>query len=245
MKNLEQHSIAKSITLHLLPGLLLVFFYIITAPIACKLGFPSLFALLVGIMVIIVPFELGLLFYVGKKKNGKFSLKGIVQNTERLPIWQYFVFVPILVAVGGIGLMLVSRAIDGIIISKMFDWVPKWFFTTDFINDLSRYSKASLIITWALGVILSGIVGPIVEEMYFRGYLLPRISRFKGWAPLISTLLFSLYHFHTPWQNIDRIISVLPITYSVWWKRNIYISMITHCIINLVGMLGLISIVFR
>lgn len=241
----EQHSIGKSIILHLLPGLLVVLFYMITAPIAVKSGFPSLFALLIGILVIIVPFELGLLFYEGKKKNGRFSLKGIVLNREKMPVWQYFIFVLVIVAVGDVGLSLVSRMLDGIIIEKFFAWVPKWFYITDFINNVSHYSKTSLIITWILGVLLSGIVGPVVEEMYFRGYLLPRISRLGGWAPFISTLLFSLYHFHTPWQNIDRIISLLPLTYSVWWKRNIYISMIAHCIMNVAGMVGLITIIFR
>jgi hypothetical protein len=34
--------------------------------------------------------------------------------------------------------------------------------------------------------------------------LLPRISRFGGWAPLINTVLFSLYHFFTPWQLLGR-----------------------------------------
>jgi hypothetical protein len=39
-----------------------------------------------------------------------------------------------------------------------------------------------------------------VEEYYFRGYLLPRLSRFGSLAPVINVALFSLYHFFTPWQ---------------------------------------------
>jgi membrane protease YdiL (CAAX protease family) len=45
----------------------------------------------------------------------------------------------------------------------------------------------------------------VVEEMYFRGYLLPRISRLGAWAPLVNTVLFSLYHLFTPWLNVGRI----------------------------------------
>ena len=45
----------------------------------------------------------------------------------------------------------------------------------------------------------------MVEEMYFHGYLLPRISRLGAWAPLVNTVLFSLYHFFTPWLNVGRI----------------------------------------
>jgi AcrR family transcriptional regulator len=40
----------------------------------------------------------------------------------------------------------------------------------------------------------------VVEELYFRGYLLPRISRFGGWAPVINCCLFALYHFWQPFN---------------------------------------------
>ena len=45
----------------------------------------------------------------------------------------------------------------------------------------------------------------MVEKMYFRGYLLPRISRLGAWAPLVNTVLFSPYHLFTPWLNVGRI----------------------------------------
>jgi hypothetical protein len=32
-------------------------------------------------------------------------------------------------------------------------------------------------------------------------HLLPRLSRLKGWAPLWHILLFSLYHFFSPWER--------------------------------------------
>ena len=38
--SVEQHSLVQSVVLHLLPGALMLLFYIITAPLAEKLGFP-------------------------------------------------------------------------------------------------------------------------------------------------------------------------------------------------------------
>jgi hypothetical protein len=38
--SVEQHSLVQSVVLHLLPGVLTLLFYIITAPLAGKLGFP-------------------------------------------------------------------------------------------------------------------------------------------------------------------------------------------------------------
>jgi hypothetical protein len=80
----------------------------------------------------------------------------------------------------------------------------------------------------------------VVEELYFRGYLLPRLSRLKGWAPLVNILLFSLYHFFTPWQNLTRIIALVPMVNSVWWKKNIYLRMVVHCAGNLAGAIGIL-----
>jgi len=73
----------------------------------------------------------------------------------------------------------------------------------------------------------------VVEEMYFRGYLLPRISRFGAWAPLLNTALFSLYHFFNPFGFVSRIGSFLPVVYGAWWKRSIYLSMTVHVLFNL------------
>ena len=105
----------------------------------------------------------------------------------------------------------------------------------NFINNLEQYSQGSLLLAGVLGFVLNGIAGPAVEELYFRGYLLPRISRLKGWAPLVNVVLFSIYHFLTPWQNPARILALLPVVYAVWWKKNIYIGIIVHCAANIIG----------
>jgi hypothetical protein len=77
----------------------------------------------------------------------------------------------------------------------------------------------------------------LVEELYFRGYLLPRIPASRTWAPLVNVILFSLYHFFTPWQNALRIVALVPLVYAVSWKRNIYLSIFTHCLLNTLGVL--------
>ncbi len=92
--------------------------------------------------------------------------------------------------------------------------------------------------------VVNAVVGPVVEEVYFRGYLLPRLSRFGAWAPLINTVLFSLYHFFTPWQNVGRILGLLPMVYAAWWKRSIYVSMGAHVLGNVSVMLMLLPVFF-
>jgi len=92
-----------------------------------------------------------------------------------------------------------------------------------------------LLITALLGLVVNGFFGPITEELYFRGYLLPRISRFKMWAPAFNGVLHSLYHFWMPWQAPGLILGLLPAAFVVWWKRNIYLGMIIHVVGNTLG----------
>ena len=68
-RNLEQHSILQTVILHLLPGVLVLLFYIIIAPIIVRLGFPSLFASILSFGFVLIPFELGYLLYQGKGKK--------------------------------------------------------------------------------------------------------------------------------------------------------------------------------
>jgi membrane protease YdiL (CAAX protease family) len=122
---------------------------------------------------------------------------------------------------------------------SVFSWLPGWFL---FAEDFSRYSTAALLITWTFGLVVNGIAGPVVEEMYFRGYLLPRISRLGAWAPLVNTVLFSLYHLFTPWLNIGRIIAWAPMVYATWWKKSIYVSMAVHVLGNAIPMLLMLTV---
>jgi membrane protease YdiL (CAAX protease family) len=77
----------------------------------------------------------------------------------------------------------------------------------------------------------------VVEELYFRGFLLPRLSRFGLWAPVINGVLFTLYHFFSPWAFVERVIMVIPMAWLVQRKRNIYITIIAHLLLNTLGIL--------
>ena len=77
-------------------------------------------------------------------------------------------------------------------------------------------------------LVFNVILGPLVEELYFRGYLLPRLHRFGIWAPLINISLFATYHFHKPWDLLTLIVILLPMGYAVWRTRDIRIGIAVH-----------------
>jgi hypothetical protein len=135
--------------------------------------------------------------------------------------------------------MVVNPPIENTIIKRFFAWIPEYYFLTSLVSQANQYSKSLLVVSAVFGVFFNGFFGPVVEELYFRGYLLPRISRLGKWAPLLNSVLFSFYHFFTPWQNPLRIVALTPLFYTVWWRKNIYLGIIVHCLMNLTGSLML------
>jgi membrane protease YdiL (CAAX protease family) len=228
-------SMWNTIALHLFPGALITAFFFLAAPALIRAGFPPILSLYLAILFTLIPFELGFLFYQGKKLNGRYCLDGVVLFRERTPIWPRIFLIVVLFVWSGLVFSMLPK-LDTFINQTFFGWLPGWSFPNHLLGDPTRYSKAALTVTIAAGFLLNGIAGPIVEELYFRGYLLPRIPASKGWAPLINILLFSLYHFFTPWQNLTRILAFLPFSYTVAWKRNIFLSMGAHYLLNTAGM---------
>ncbi|HET7143645.1 MAG TPA: CPBP family intramembrane glutamic endopeptidase [Anaerolineales bacterium] len=228
----NQLSISKSILLHLLPGAIGTLVYILLAPLFLRNHYPAILALLVTAGVFIVPIELGYLL-IQAKKNGSFGK--VIEYREALPLWQYFVL-PLGMIVWGFLASGALSILDLVTAKQIFGWLPGWFFIFD-VEQFKAFPREALLITFWAGLFINGLIGPIVEELYFRGYLLPRLSRLGNWSPLINISLFSLYHFWTPWQFISRIIWLLPWGYLVQKKKNIYLMIISHCTANILGWL--------
>ena len=197
----REHSISVSVALHLLPGLVITAIYIAVAPMATRHGIPLFLVMLVLVLFLLIPFELGWVLYEGRKRNGYLSLEGIVTYRQRMPVRQFMVLAVALLAWVLFAAAVLFRPMERPIIEKLFYWVPSVYLPDAFVGRLGEYDKAILVITALMGVALNGLAGPIVEEIYFRGYLLPRIPQRAGaWAPFLNSCLFSLYHFFTPWQ---------------------------------------------
>lgn len=236
----KQLSLLAIILLHLLPGLVALLVFILTAPYMIQSGLPAVFALFLGLLVSFI-LMIGFLLYQGKKETGKLSLSGIILNREKVKKRQYFIYIPILIfwtlIIGGI-----FTPLNNAIIEKFFSWLPEWFWWTKQFLDLESLSTSILIALFFIVFIGNAIMGPVVEEVYFRGYLLPRMERYGRWAPLLNTFLFSIYHFFSPEQIITRIFVLTPVIYTVWWKKNIYFSIFTHCIMNVVPSILVLSL---
>ena len=224
---IEQHSLGQSVALHLLPGILTgVLFFAFTRPVR-DLGFPSVAALILAGIVIIVPFEAGTILYQAKRAGAK-ALEEIILYRQTGSVREYLIWVPVIFLSSGLIITALAPVTD--YLQTLFAWLPKGFRLEMGLTE--TYSKSKLILTYSVYFVMISLVIPTVEELYFRGYLLPRMPRLKGWAPVLHSALFALYHTWTPWMAFTRTLAVLPLIYIVRWKRNATLGIIAHCLLN-------------
>ena len=222
-QQIDKHTIAQSIILHLLPGILIgIFYFLILQPVQ-KYGYPSIFALILAIIFVLVPVELGYLLLKGKQATGRYTLDGLISYRAPIPWWQSVLWILIVLSLMG-AIFTVMKPVDNLLMEKLFFWVP----TLDSGLDGS-YSKTALIVTYCIFLIFGVIVGPLVEELYFRGYLLPRIPGKN--SELIHSILFAAYHVWTPWMFLARTVAMLPLIIVVK-KKNITIGIGAHILVN-------------
>ena len=113
----------------------------------------------------------------------------------------------------------------------MATWLPGWFFIDD-ASQYEAYGRQILIIVFTLHLVITGIILPWVEELYFRGYLLPRLSRFGRWTPLIGGLLFGLYHVWQLYGFVGVFLLGTGLCFVVWWKKDIRLAISLHVFAN-------------
>ncbi len=238
----RQHSLGYSIFLHLLPGAALTIFIVLAAPLVRAWGFPGIFALFLGIPLVIVPIKLGYLLYQAKRTTGRWSLAGVVSYREKLPVRKYALWSLPLIAWWIVMLIVSVSMVDARIAEAFFSWLPESILEFSSFEDGEPIASSVLVVLLVIAFTFNGIVGPVIEELYYRGHLLPAIDHLGGWAPVLNTVLFSVYHFWTPWQNPGRIAAMLPWVYVVWRTRSVYLSIIVHIAVNTTFLLLILAV---
>jgi membrane protease YdiL (CAAX protease family) len=225
-----QHSLLKSLGLHILPGVLTTAAFLVLKPLLDASGYPPLLAFLLAVLLVDLPILLGVMLYEGRKLNGRFSLKGVMLYREKVS-WKTFALVFVGAFVVVYILMMLMAPISTVLTESVFSWLPDWMFLEE-QTQYQAYAKNVLLVTFALQLVLTGVALPWVEELYFRGYLLPRLSRHGKWAPLLGGLFFGLYHVWQLFGFPTVFLLGVALGYVVWWKRDIRISIGLHVFAN-------------
>jgi membrane protease YdiL (CAAX protease family) len=218
-----------SIVLHLLPGVVTLAIYLMMGPFVRGLGHPEeLGRYVLALPLGVIALELGIMFTVGRRQSGRLSLQRVILYRQSMPLWQYGALGLVLLVWNAIIYLPVQQVTSEWLNSTVFAWVPVWFSAE---GDYSTYPLTGLLAITAVFVVVGGVAGA-VEELYFRGYLLPRLSRFLWWSPFINALLFSLYHLDMLGSVVAVFLGSLPLAYVAYWKKNVTLAIAMHAGMN-------------
>ena len=231
----EPHSLGQCLFLHLAPGIAniaatllgLAFLWNPSLP-------PELFFGVFANVFVLIPMQLGYLHYLARKRhNPGWSLEGIVVYDRPVSWSRYLIWIPAILA---------PTAIVFAVLEPITHWLESVVGVSVFAKyEMTGVSEVAGIVLFA-NIVLSGILVPMTEELYFRGYLLPRMpSRFGRLKPAAHGLLFSVYHFDAPWMIPVRTLGLLPLIYTTIHTHSVRPGIIAHCLVNLANFSDSIS----
>jgi CAAX protease family protein len=223
----EVHGAPLSIVLHVLPGVLTGAVFFTLQPLVVAAGYPARLALVLAMPLALLPVTLGILLYSGYRRNGRLSLDGVVLYRERIRVSRHLIWVPAVflagLAVFGIGRIVLDETVR----AALFGWMPSLDWGLG-----GSYSRGALIVTFASAALFVVLLESTVEEVYFRGFLLPRMGYAGRWAVPLHSLLFALYDVWMPWRLVSVAIGMLPLVFAVRRTRSIYVGIVHHMLLN-------------
>ncbi len=206
----------------------------------CNIPYILLFCILGT--VILLPMELGMIISASKKEYGTYSLKSAFEGQEQLALWKIVLIAFVFFGIAGLLSAFVApieNHIFSVARSNLLSNLPIGFDWTDY-EYLKSFSKPIIIFTCVYYGIFNALIAPITEELFFRGYLTSHYKKQSSFTPILIAVLFSLYHFWLPFNNVFRILTFAPVAYVAYKKKNIYISICFHCLCNLFSVVSFV-----
>lgn len=193
----------------------------------------------------LAPIELGIILKASKSEFGRYSLESAFAGQEKSSLWKTLIIALAFFGIAGLLSAFIAPIEDQVfaeIRNDVLDRLPRGFDWTNY-EYLKTFSKPILIMTCVYYGIFNVLIGPITEELFFRGYLTSHYEKQTSFTPIIISVLFSLYHFWLPFNNVFRILAFTPAAYTAYKKKNVYISMCFHCLCNLFSTVSFILVV--
>jgi CAAX protease family protein len=110
--------------------------------------------------------------------HGRLTLRDVVLFREPMPWWQYLALFLVLF-VFAIGVLFTTSSVTAWLARTVFPWIPPYL-KPDPPTFVPAPVRSAIMFTLVVALFVDGLINPIVEELCFRGYLLPRIA-WLGW----------------------------------------------------------------
>ncbi|GEM_PF-620645 len=231
----------RTLIMHLLPAFITLLAALALAPLMRAWHLPLNFSLDIAFGLVLTPLELGILLFAMHKATGRWTphcLSAIL--AFRQPIRRWWFAVPVLFVVAVAVLLAWTPAKDALATS-LHGILPYWMLPS--YDATAGFSKPVLVAVALISLLIDGIINPTVEELYFRGYLLPRLP-VRGWAMVpLGAFLFAIQHYWQPYNWGMIFVLECVLIACVMRARSFRLGIAMHVLVNTFGaLLTLISI---
>lgn len=233
-------SIKKLIFMTIIPSAISTALYIGAG--MCMQNIPALDLFFIIAILTLFPFEVWVILSANKKEFGKYGLHIAFLNHEKMEWWKVIFYGFALFGFAGIMSVTVAPLENWLLkdlSGKLYSVLPAYFDWNNF-EVMKKFPKGMLIFTSVFYIVMNVLICPVIEEIYFRGYLTSELKRYGILAPIIVAVAFSFYHWWLPFNNVFRICIFGVVSVVAYKKKNIFISVVFHCLCNLFSSVGFI-----
>jgi membrane protease YdiL (CAAX protease family) len=85
----------------------------------------------------------------------------------------------------------------------------------------------------------------LTEELYFRAWILPKLSRYGAWGWIMNGIFFALYHIFQIWLLPILIVGSLFFAFIFYRCKSIWPPFAAHLIGNLFSLLGILFLIIK
>ena len=203
---------------------------------------PALDLFFVVAILTLFLFEMWVILSANKKEFGKYGLQIAFLNYEKMEWWKIILYGFVLFGFAGIISATVAPLENWLLkdlSDKLYSLLPVYFDWNNF-ELMKKYPNGMLIFTSVFYIMMNVLICPVIEEIYFRGYLTNKLKRYGIFAPIIVAIAFSFYHWWLPFNNVFRISIFCVAAVVAYKKKNIFISIVFHCLCNLFSSISFI-----
>ena len=150
-----QHSLLKSILLHIVPGAGTTLVFVLLKPLLDPIGFPPLLAFLLAVLLVDLPLQLGIMLFEGRKLNGRLSLKGVVLYRDKVS-WKTFALIFVAAFVVVYALLTLATPLTTYLTDTLFSGLPEWILLEE-PTQYNAFAKNAVIAVFVLQ-----LVGPFL-----------------------------------------------------------------------------------
>lgn len=234
----EPVSWPRAVWLHLSPGLPVMALYLVGGRWLEHRGQPADLALAAGIVLFMLPIELGRALRAGHRATGRWGFAGGVDFRQPMPA-RRFVGRASLLLVVSFGLLFATLGIGTALADGPLAFLPHFLSPHYDWTTLPR-PRLWLLAVGVILIVVNGLLAPWIEEVYFRGHLLPRLPGTPAVNVVAGGVLFAVEHL---WQPQNWIL-IGPLAILLGWAtlrwRNIWLAYTVHAFANSFGIVILL-----